>query len=170
MPAEHEKRAARVLKNEQASLLPPGAGNASTACSSQDIEDEQALLSPDRPARLRIAGQICEGQVLEGSSARRDVQVTVIRGGASINGYYYNQDALVAIADLLENAQAYVDHASNGAPGNPVRSVRDVAGFYREAVYVPPDENTPGGRVEATLHILESADWLWSTVGICYRV
>ncbi|MDQ6662016.1 MAG: hypothetical protein M3Z24_13765, partial [Chloroflexota bacterium] len=34
-----------------------------------------------------------------------------IRGGASINGYYYDTAALQAIAKLVENAQAYVDHA-----------------------------------------------------------
>ncbi|HEX7735231.1 MAG TPA: hypothetical protein VF458_10210 [Ktedonobacteraceae bacterium] len=130
-------------------------------------EQEGTLQAPDVPARLRIAGQICEGQVLEERSARRDVRVTVIRGGASINGYYYNQDALQAIAGLLENAQAYVDHAS-GAVGNGARSVRDVVGFYREAVYVPPDESGAGGRVEATLHILESAGWLWSMVREAY--
>jgi hypothetical protein len=124
--------------------------------------DEEQAVAPDMPARLRIAGQICEGQMLEGSPARRDVRVTVIRGGASINGYYYSPDALLAIAGLLENAQAYVDHSN--AANSSVRSVRDVVGFYREAVYVPPDETTPGGRVEATLHIMEAADWLWRMI------
>lgn len=116
------------------------------------------------PARLRIDGQICEGQILEGESARRDVRVTVIRGGASINGYYYSQDALQSIASLLENAQAYVDHANPGSPGSSARSVRDVVGFYRDATFVPPDEVAPDGRVEATLHVLEAADWLWRVI------
>jgi hypothetical protein len=116
------------------------------------------------PARLRIAGQICEGQLFESASTKRDVRVTVIRGGASINGYYYNEDALRAIAGLLENAQAYVDHASGSAAESATRSVRDVVGFYREAVLVLPDETAPAGRVEATLHILESAAWLWSMI------
>jgi hypothetical protein len=51
----------------------------------QETSEEQAA-SLEMPTRLRIAGQICEGQVLEESPARRDVRVTVIRGGASING------------------------------------------------------------------------------------
>lgn len=129
-------------------------------------EVDEASLLPGAPARLQIAGQICEGQQLDASPAKRDVRVTVIRGGASINGYYYSQEALKAIADLLENAQAYVDHANGGAAGGSgaARSVRDVVGFYREAICVPPDAVTPEGRVEATLHILESAEWLWNMI------
>lgn len=126
----------------------------------EQLDEEQILLTPEMPARLRIAGHICEGQQLESVSARRDVRVTVIRGGASVNGYYYNAEVLRTIAGLLENAQAYVDHTGDSA----VRSVRDVVGFYREAVYMVPDEVTPEGRVEATLHILESAAWLWSMI------
>jgi hypothetical protein len=125
--------------------------------------DAEQGSAPGLPTRLRAKGQICEGQVLESGSGRRDVRVTVIRGGASINGYYYSEDALKAIANLLENAQAYVDHADSVA-GNAARSVRDVVGFYREAAYVPPDERAPGGRVEATLHLMESAEWLWSMI------
>jgi hypothetical protein len=132
--------------------------------SAQPLTREPGVVEPGMPARLRIAGQICEGQVLEATSTRRDVRVTVIRGGASINGYYYNQDILQAIAGLLENAQAYVDHAQADAAGSTARSVRDVVGFYREAAFVPPDALTPDGRVEATLHILESANWLWSMI------
>src|SRR5579883_600202 len=124
---------------------------------------EEATMQPGSPARIQISGQIREGQPLDASLEKRDVRVTVIRGGASINGYYYSEDALKAIAGLLENAQAYVDHA-NGPASGPARSVRDIVGFYRDAAFVPPDEETPGGRVEATLHILESAAWLWSVI------
>lgn len=113
------------------------------------------------PARLQISAQICEGR--EVSLDKRDVRVTVIRGGRSINGYYYSQEALRAIASLVENAQAYVDHAS-GPTSGPTRSVRDVVGFYRDAAFVPPDADAPDGRVEATLHIMESAEWLWSMI------
>ncbi|HET9921780.1 MAG TPA: hypothetical protein VFQ30_18205, partial [Ktedonobacteraceae bacterium] len=76
----------------------------------------------DNAGAIRIEGQICEGQVLspargeqgseteqsgEGRNAR-EVRVTVIRGGASSNGYYYNEAVLRAIAGLLNSAQAYV--------------------------------------------------------------
>lgn len=121
-----------------------------------DLDEFATLTPPDLPARLRIAGQICEGQQLD---EQRNVRVTIIRGGASINGYYYNAEVLKTLASLLENAQAYVDH-TNG----PTRSVRDMVGFYRDAAFVPADAQTPGGRVEATLHVLASADWLWSMI------
>jgi phage major head subunit gpT-like protein len=126
------------------------------------IDEQQVALPPGSPARLQIAGQICEEQQIEAGSAKRDVRVTVIRGGASMNGYYYSEDALKAIAGLMENAQAYVDHT--GVAHGQVRSVRDVVGFYRNAVFLPSDDGTPGERVEATLHILESAQWLWSMI------
>ena len=128
----------------------------------ENMEDSpEAPLPPGTPARLRISGQICEAR--EASLEKRDVRVTVIRGGSSMNGYYYSKEALQAIAELMENAQAYVDHA-NGPASEPARSVRDIVGFYRDAAFLPPDAHTPGGRVEATLHILESAEWLWSVI------
>ncbi|HEU5380303.1 MAG TPA: hypothetical protein VFV38_33175, partial [Ktedonobacteraceae bacterium] len=88
-------------------------------------ESETAPPPPGTPARLRISGQICEGR--EARLEKRDVRVTVIRGGSSINGYYYSQEALQAIAGLMENAQAYVDHVSSPASGS-TRSVRDIVG------------------------------------------
>ncbi|HZU69959.1 MAG TPA: hypothetical protein VFA09_22000 [Ktedonobacteraceae bacterium] len=112
---------------------------------------------------IRVEGHICEGQQFDQGNKRRDVRVTIIRGGASINGYYYNEDALRAIANLVEDAQAYVDHAGAGTDSQ-VRSVRDMVGFYTSPVYIPPDGSARHGRVDATLHILESADWLWSMV------
>jgi hypothetical protein len=93
--------------------------------------------------------------------AGHDVRVTIVRGGRSANGYYYDENALRAIAGMIEGAHAYADHS----PGESVtRSVRDVVGFYHDAAYVPPSPDSPGGRVDATLHILEAAGWLWSIV------
>ncbi|HLH61667.1 MAG TPA: Mu-like prophage major head subunit gpT family protein [Ktedonobacteraceae bacterium] len=121
-------------------------------------------VSPASPAQaIRLEGHICEGQQFDQGSKRRDVRVTIIRGGASTNGYYYNEDALRAIANLVENAQAYVDHAGAGSDSQ-VRSVRDMVGFYTSPAYLPPDGVAQHGRVDATLHILESAAWLWSMV------
>ncbi|HEX6771737.1 MAG TPA: Mu-like prophage major head subunit gpT family protein, partial [Acidobacteriaceae bacterium] len=97
----------------------------------------------------------------EGRNAR-EVRVTVIRGGASSNGYYYNEAVLRAIAGLLNSAQAYVDHARTEADSQ-VRSVRDIVGFYHSPAYIAGSQE-PAGRVDATLHILESADWLWSMI------
>jgi hypothetical protein len=126
-----------------------------------------------------MAGQTiqCEGHITEGQSfgERREVRVTVLQGGASANGYYYGPDALQAVARLVEGAQAYIDHDT----GASSRSVRDIVGFYRDALYVAPANgidyeasksgmsstgNCKQGRVEATLHILESAQWLWMLI------
>jgi hypothetical protein len=108
---------------------------------------------------IRIEGYIREGQALDARG--HAVQVTVIQGGQSKNGFTYNEAVLTAIAQLLEGAQAYVDHA---AGNNDPRSVRDIVGFYHDTRYVPPDTTSTHGRVDATLHILESADWLWSII------
>jgi len=113
---------------------------------------------------IRIESVICEGQErLDTADGRREVRVTIIRGGASINGYYYGEPALRAIAALIENAHAYVDHARTEAD-TAVRSVRDMVGFYHSPEYVRDDAGGNAGRVDATLHILESADWLWSMI------
>ncbi|HJT59410.1 MAG TPA: hypothetical protein VJ761_23075, partial [Ktedonobacteraceae bacterium] len=120
--------------------------------------------SSESPAQsIRVEGHICEGQQLEQNSKQRDVRVTIIRGGASINGYYYNEEALRSITHLVEHAQAYVDHAHSGVDSQ-VRSVRDMVGFYTSPSYVPAADSSQHGRVDATLHILESADWLWSMI------
>lgn len=105
---------------------------------------------------IQVEGHIREGQKL---TERREARVTVLRGGASANGFYYGPDALQAVARLIEGAQAYLDHSAAAS-----RSVRDIAGFYRDALYVPPAPGEQHGHVEATLHILESADWLWTLI------
>src|SRR5947209_6503157 len=110
---------------------------------------------------IRLEGHIVEGQQLEGDG--HEVRVTIIEGGTSKNGYSYNQEALQAIARLVEGAHAYADHARSQAD-NVTRSVRDVVGFYHDAQYVAPDAPPSGGRVDATLHLFEAAEWLWSMI------
>ncbi len=109
---------------------------------------------------IRIVGQVCEGQRLDEVQGH-DVRVTIIQGGRSINGYTYDAHALRTIASMIEGAQAYVDHSASNIP---TRSVRDIVGFYHDAVYEPPTSESPGGRVDATLHVLEAAAWLWSMI------
>ena len=105
---------------------------------------------------IQVEGHIREGQNF---GERREVRVTVLRGGASANGFYYGPGALQAVTRLIEGAQAYLDHSTAAS-----RSVRDIAGFYRDALYVPPGTSEQHGHVEATLHILASADWLWTLI------
>ena len=124
--------------------------------------------------QLTLHGQIIEGQLLTLAPARNAddtaseepqnghaVQVTIIQGGTSKNGYAYNEAALQSIAQLVEGAHAYADHATT--PEQLTRSIRDVVGFYHDARHVPASGQQTG-RVEATLHILESAVWLWSLI------
>ncbi len=116
---------------------------------------------PDAPVALRISGHIRENQALD--SQGHAVRVTIIQGGRSKNGYVYNEPVLQEIASLLEGAHAYADHAPQVADAR-TRSVRDIIGFYHDACYIAPDASSPHGRVDATLHILEAADWLWSLI------
>src|SRR5579884_2318703 len=110
---------------------------------------------------LHIEGHIVEGQTLDKEG--HEVRVTIIQGGTSKNGYSYNEAALQAIARLVEGAHAYADHARNQSD-SLTRSVRDVVGFYHDAQYIPADGASTSGRVDATLHIFEAADWLWSMI------
>jgi hypothetical protein len=91
------------------------------------------------------------------------LRVTVIRGGKSKNGYLYDPSALQRIAQLLEGAHAYADHARSTVDES-TRSVRDIVGFYHDAEVIAPDSSEPAGRVDATLHIFEAADWLWTLI------
>ncbi len=106
-----------------------------------------------------IEGFISEGQQLDREG--HAVQVTLIRGGTSKNGYTYNEEALQALANMVEGAHAYADH---GDANTMTRSIRDIVGFYHDAHYVPPDASQARGRVDATLHLFEAASWLWSLI------
>jgi hypothetical protein len=112
-------------------------------------------------ARIPIEVRMLEQ--LEGTQAGHAVRVTVIEGGTSRNGYYYNEAALLALAALVEGAHAYADHGNDTTS----RSVRDVVGFYHDAQYID-GEGTP--RVDATLHIFEAADWLWSLIREAFQL
>jgi hypothetical protein len=118
----------------------------------QQIDDRQHT-------EIREACQLHEQQELD--QAGHAVRVTVIKGGRSSNGYVYDEQALRAIAHMIEGAHAYADH---GADNAVTRSVRDIVGFYKDAAYIPPTLESPNGRVDATLHIMEAADWLWSII------
>jgi hypothetical protein len=116
---------------------------------------------------LRVQPRICEvmssaqgADHVQASlmNSERDVRVTVVQGGTSLNGFYYSSHILAAIARQVDKTQAFVDH------GGYNRSVRDVAGFYRDTVVLPPAAGQEHGRVDATLHILENAGWLWSMI------
>ncbi|HEV2581368.1 MAG TPA: Mu-like prophage major head subunit gpT family protein [Ktedonobacteraceae bacterium] len=120
---------------------------------------QQLAITGMQQERMRVPGFIREGQALDRQG--HEALVTIIRGGKSINGYYYAEAALQQIAQMIEGARAYVDHGRSEAD-QQTRSVRDMVGFYQDARYVPPGDGQAHGRVDATLHILEAASWLWS--------
>ena len=107
---------------------------------------------------IRQLCRIIEAQTLD--DAGHEVRVTVLQGGKSANSYSYDALALQTIAQMIEGAQAYADH---GPPDETVRSVRDIVGWYHNAQYIPASSIQPG-RVEANLHIMESAGWLWDII------
>ncbi|GHO85787.1 phage major capsid protein [Dictyobacter formicarum] len=121
---------------------------------------EQPMTVAPCEEQIRIDGHIVEQLSTVSAAEGHAVRVTIIQGGRSKNGYVYDEAALHQIAQLIEGAQAYADHArSNEDQIN--RSVRDVVGFYQDAAYVAQGGS---GRVDATLHIFEAADWLWSII------
>ncbi len=93
----------------------------------------------------------------------REIEVIALRSGLSRNGYFYTPEVVASLVPLLEGAQAFADHP--GPQDRPERSVRDLVGFYRHA-RVEERRATDGqprqAEVVATLHVLESAGWLWS--------
>ncbi len=118
--------------------------------------------------RIVLEGVLREAAVPAGRAASRrggarDMDVVALCSGLSKNGYYYSPAVVASLVPLLEGAQAFADHP--GPQDRPERSVRDLVGFYREARV---EESAPGSgqprqtEAVATLHVLESAGWLWS--------
>ncbi len=124
--------------------------------SSDDDDDDDQI--QEGQSEIRQLCRIIESQTL--NTDGHEVRVTILQGGKSANGYSYDQLALQTIAQMIEGAQAYADH---GPPDEMVRSVRDIVGFYRNAQYIPATASAPG-RVEANLHIMENASWLWDII------
>jgi hypothetical protein len=90
---------------------------------------EQAAWTADERTtaqHIQINGQIVEQlkQPAEQSEGHA-VRVTIIQGGRSKNGFVYDDQALHSVAQLIEGAQAYADHARRENE-QATRSVRDV--------------------------------------------
>jgi hypothetical protein len=121
---------------------------------SERIILEGALREAAKPARRN-------GNGLPGEQTR-EIDVVALRSGVSKNGYFYTPEVVASLVPLLEGARAFADHP--GPQDRPERSVRDLVGFYRQA-RVEEGAQAPGqprqAQVVATLHLLESAGWLW---------
>jgi hypothetical protein len=107
---------------------------------------------------LREAATLSEHAGVPGG---RRVRVTLIREGLASSGRYYTAAALDDIYRQVEGLRAFADHPSKVEDySRPARSVRDIVGYYTDPERVP----SPNGAVKATLHVLESAAWLWSLI------
>jgi hypothetical protein len=80
------------------------------------------------------------------------VEVSIIQSGISKNGLSYSPQLLHQAAPLFEGARAFVDHGPD-----PRRSMRDLAGYYRNARFA-------GGAIRAELHLVPGNDWLWHLI------
>jgi hypothetical protein len=137
----------------------PHAPTSSPSTNSPSLSPSPDCLTDAIQEHLTLEPRINEQ--LSDSQAGHAVRVTIIQGGTSKNGYAYDEAALRTIAQMVEGAHAYADHASPQDTG--ARSVRDVVGFYHDARFVPATASD-AAHVDATLHIFEAADWLWSLI------
>lgn len=120
-----------------------------------DGDDDQIQEGHDQ---IRQLCRIIEA--VQSSGPGHEVKVTVLQGGKSANGYSYNDLALQTIAQMIDKAQAYADH---GPPDQNVRSVRDLVGWYHDPQFIPTSAGQTS-RVDAILHIVEGAEWLWNII------
>jgi phage major head subunit gpT-like protein len=101
--------------------------------------------------RIRFGLSLREAAL--GVGGRREVEVVCLRPGLSRNGNFYGPGCIAEAIPLFEGAHAYVDHSES-----TVRSVRDLAGTYRD-VHLGPQ-----GEVRATLRVSRAMDWLWALI------
>ena len=102
----------------------------------------------------------------EASEARRDFDVVLIREGLSKSGRYYSRRVVEQIAAAADGQRAFADHpTATEDRERPVRSIRDVVGFYRAgrtSEVADPATGEARLQAEATLRLFKSAGWLAS--------
>lgn len=104
-------------------------------------------------AQIRITNALDAGLV---PGAAREVEVTLIRPGLSLNGWLWTPEVLAEAAPLFEGATALMDHAPPGQ--HP--SVRQAVGAYHSV------RATPEG-LKARLAFLPSARDAWRLTRDC---
>ena len=93
----------------------------------------------------------------------RNVRVVLIRAGEAKSGRVFTQRALADIAAAADGLRCFADHPTALEDRlRPARSVRDIVGVFRAPRLV--GNGGEPTRVEASLHVLEHADWLWQLV------
>ena len=93
----------------------------------------------------------------------RNVRVVLIRAGEAKSGRVFTPQALADIAAAADGLRCFADHPTALEDRlRPARSVRDIVGVFRTPRLV--GNGGEAMRVEASLHVLEHADWLWQLV------
>jgi hypothetical protein len=94
----------------------------------------------------------------------RDFRVVLIKEGLAKSGRYFTRGFVEQVVAAAEGLRAFADHPTPTEDRErPVRSVRDVVGFYKDAA-AGVEEGTGKAQAEATLHLFESAEWLAAMV------
>ena len=81
---------------------------------------------------------------------KRDIEVTIIKAGKSLNNRNYPAEVLQKATPLYEGVKSFADHGF----GFFGRGVREVIGYVKEPSF-------EGDRIRANLHIFESAQDIW---------
>jgi hypothetical protein len=114
---------------------------------------------------IREAGVGLAGPVGDGG---RDFRVVLIREGLAKSGRFFTRRAVEDVARLAEGSRAFADHPTASEDRErPVRSIRDVVGWY-SGVAVEEDDRRgttgegAGAQAVGTLHVAEAHAWLAS--------
>lgn len=91
-----------------------------------------------RSIREAAIGLVGCGAGDQADGASRDFRVVLIREGLAKSGVFYTRRVVEEIAAAAEGLRAFADHPTPSEDRErPVRSVRDVVGFYKEASAKP---------------------------------
>ncbi len=103
----------------------------------------------------------------QGERGPRRVRAVLLREGLARSGRYFTLRAVADVAAAAEGLRCFADHPTPDEDRlRPGRSVRDIVGVFRDAAlaYETGPDGTRRARAEATLHVLESATWLWDLI------
>src|SRR5687768_13178366 len=85
---------------------------------------------------IREAGWLApapEEEGTDGGPAKREFRVVLLKEGLAKSGRYFPAEFVGQIAAAAEGQRAFADHpTATEDRERPVRSVRDVVGFYRD--------------------------------------
>ena len=108
-----------------------------------------------------------EGEGEATGTGGREFRVILIREGLALSRRYFSRRVVEEIARAADGLRAFADHPTPTEDRErPVRSVKDMVGFYKDARTVEGKDAEGRTRLhaEARLHLFESAGWLATLV------